>query len=254
MNDRELDEILNQWAVPPVPASLRGKVLAGFVARTKPATSGRGRLSFIPEWFPGLAKGLAGIAVASVACFLVVVAAFPQMSFLSPFVPIRFTVDAEFIKYAADGSSRIVMQRRSFQHNGREIVLASSFPDAPFETAVRRLLDPVNFTWYQLTGAQLGDNGREIIWPTWTREEDGCLFPGMTVRPLIPGHETVLNYAVARFVTPLGKGRATQWLAPELDCFRLRETVEMPSPDGSFRLVSEQRALQVTVVSRSSSR
>jgi hypothetical protein len=32
MNDRELDEILNQWSVPPVPASLRGNVLAGFVA------------------------------------------------------------------------------------------------------------------------------------------------------------------------------------------------------------------------------
>ena len=32
MNDTELDEMLDQWAAPPAPASLREKVRAGFGA------------------------------------------------------------------------------------------------------------------------------------------------------------------------------------------------------------------------------
>ncbi len=250
MNDTELDEILNQWAAPPVPASLRSRVRAGFVSQTKQETRRRRRFSFSPELFSSLVKGLAGIAATAVVCFLVVVAAFPQMSFVSPFVPIRFTVDDEYIDYPNDGHPRVRMRQTVFQHNGRVITLASSFPDSPLETAVRRLTDPVNFTWYQLTGRQLGDDGRKIIWPAWTREGDGCIFPGRTARPLMPGHETVLNYTVVRVVTPVGKDRATEWLAPDLDCFRMRSTFEMPSSDGNFYLVSEQRALKVTVVSR----
>ena len=32
MNDTELDEMLNKWEAPPVPASLRANVRAGFSA------------------------------------------------------------------------------------------------------------------------------------------------------------------------------------------------------------------------------
>jgi hypothetical protein len=37
----------------------------------------------------------------------------------------------------------------------------------------------------------------------------------------------------------------TLWMSPNLGCFALRITLEARRPDGTFRLVSERRALRV---------
>ena len=49
MNDTELDELLDQWAAPPAPASLREKVRAGFGAQDHADRAGRSVVNgFVP--------------------------------------------------------------------------------------------------------------------------------------------------------------------------------------------------------------
>jgi hypothetical protein len=62
------------------------------------------------------------------------------------------------------------------------------------------------------------------------------------------GRETILNYPTVKVEIHLkDRQKATAWRAPDLACFALRTTAEVPRPDGTFRLVMKREALKVTV-------
>jgi len=62
------------------------------------------------------------------------------------------------------------------------------------------------------------------------------------------GRETLLNHPATALQHPTLNGwRTTMWMAPDLGCFALRITTEEKRPDGTYRLVSEKRALKVNL-------
>ena len=61
------------------------------------------------------------------------------------------------------------------------------------------------------------------------------------------GQDAMLNYSTSVVQEEFRDRRITLWMAPELSCFALRATIQMKQPDGSWKLVSEKKALNVTV-------
>jgi hypothetical protein len=105
MNDTELDEILNSWSPPAVPASLRRRVRDG-----------------LPGPPRRRAKWIVATILAAAAFFLIVTEAFPQVR-----GPVRapWTVDSEFVRYEGDGSSSInsiEMHSTSYSVDGNETI------------------------------------------------------------------------------------------------------------------------------------
>ena len=148
MNDTELDEMLGTWTAPPVPASLRRSVRAGFAAGRKPKTSP----GALVRWRKRL---IAGAVLGAVAFVFIATQALPQMS------PARipYTVDSEFIRYADDGSSSIEMYSTSYGIDGREFLLSRSIPGRPFGTAIGRTLDATLPLWSRLMSRLTIDAG-----------------------------------------------------------------------------------------------
>jgi hypothetical protein len=70
----------------------------------------------------------------------------------------------------------------------------------------------------------------------------GCADTGVV------GRETILNYPTVAAQRALGESkRMTLWMAPDLGCFALRETLEERGTDGAFHLVSGKQAVKVTL-------
>jgi len=61
------------------------------------------------------------------------------------------------------------------------------------------------------------------------------------------GDESVLGYPTIIGRIDYYKTRLTLWMAPQLSCFALRATILRQRPDGSWALVSEKKALKITV-------
>jgi len=283
MNDTELDEILDTWSVPPVPAAMRESVRAGFAASLELKVTHRAR----PRWIAAFARKsllAGGILGTGAFLLLIVTQAFPQ----TPTGRIPYTVDSEFVRYAEDGSSTVEMYSRSYNDdNENEILLLRSLPGSPFGTAFARTLDAALPAWQRLTrrftvSAEQLERIRAIraAHPGVGFISDcgvGCLVPahwyfaraaaggnaGCLAGPIV-GRETILNYPTtavelhladnrvlayaARSYSSQGKPlRMTIWTAPDLGCFALKITTEEQQPDGTFRLVIRKQALRVTV-------
>jgi hypothetical protein len=255
MNDTELDEILDTWTVPPPPTSLRESVRAGFAA---------GQHRWIGARPPRPRKSLVAAAVfGAVAVLLVVAQAHPG----SPPVRIPYTVDSEFVRYAVDGSSSIDMYATSYEIDGAEILTSRSIPNRPFGTALGRTLDAALPIWSRLmarltidpetlrrvrqaahrsVGVVAGCNASCLTLEHYgfaraaAGPNTGC------IDGTIVGHETILNYPTTAVQPRMGGNvRMTWWMAPDLGCFALRIATEKKRPDGTWRLVSEKRALRV---------
>jgi hypothetical protein len=129
VNDTELDEMLDQWKVPPVPASLRENVRAGFVAALEQKPLSGVRMRWIAAWVPGARKSLfAGAALGAGFLLLIVTQALPHTP---PPVNIPYTVDSEFVRYADDGSPSVEMYLTSYagQNGATCLATADSAPD-----------------------------------------------------------------------------------------------------------------------------
>ena len=130
MNDMELDELLNNWKPPAIPASLREGVCRAIPVRTalpERTTWGRWRL-----W----------LAAASVATFVIAILLSNRNAFTTPLIPPPFTVDSEIIRYD-DGSlvekGPKMLAIRSFNQDGSELILSWSSNDDSFGVFVWRL-------------------------------------------------------------------------------------------------------------------
>jgi hypothetical protein len=264
MNDTELDEMLDQWTVPPAPPSLRETVQAGFAASRPPTAPVRWRSAFVP----GVRKTLLAAAIVGVGAFLVVVT--QALSQTPPPARIPYTVDSEYIRYGDDGSQAVEMRSTSYTNqNGGEILLSRSIGGHPFETAVARSLDAALPLWQRLIlpfavspqdmerFRKMKQSGLQTVGvitgcDDWTclviqhwgfrRAAAGC------VEGTVVGSETILNYPTTAVQRSLGpQRRLTLWMAPDLGCFALRTTTETLRPDGTFHLWQEKRAFKVTL-------
>ncbi|HXM44927.1 MAG TPA: hypothetical protein VN924_27060 [Bryobacteraceae bacterium] len=257
MNDTELDELLDAWTAPPVPASLRENVQAAFAA---------GHTSWTVARVPRARKRMFAATILILAAFvLLVTQAFPQKA--SPPVRVPYTVDSEFLSYAEDGSSAVEMYSTSYERDGTEILKSRSIPQRPFETAVGRALDAAIPLWSRLTvrftvapevlekvrrsahqsvGAITGCDASCLILEHYGFARAAAGLDAACIDGTIVGNQTIVNYPTTAIRPRMGGSvRMTWWTAPDLGCFALRITTEKKRPDGSFRLVQEKRALRV---------
>ena len=77
------------------------------------------------------------------------------------------------------------------------------------------------------------------------RPPANCVFPNPN-KSLV-GHEAVMNHDAVMVRTTIGKGRFTQWRAPDLQCETLRSQSEDQQPDGSFKLVAEVKPISLVI-------
>jgi hypothetical protein len=269
MNDAELDEILDSWTAPPAAASLREGVRAGFHALRPETTAAH--VSWKATFARRMRKGLLAVAVVALGAFvLVVTEAIPQtLQLVSPPVQTPYTVESEFARYAEDGSREVAMHTTSYTQDGNEVLLSRTLPANPIGTAIARTFDARPFRYAldplrprltpemeeRLKAARADPNHITLYTgcdrPTcWITEhygfggigavDTGCAAIGVV------GHETILNYPTVAAQRALGDSkRMTLWMAPDLGCFALRETLEERGPDGAFRVVSGKQALSV---------
>ncbi len=261
MNDTELDDLLEQWAVPPAPASLREKVRAGFGAgRTQQVVPGR----VLVNW----RKAMFAAAMAGVSAFLLLVTV--ALSQTPPPEKIPYTVDSEFIRYGGDGSRAVEMYLTSYMNqNGGEALVSRSIPDHPFETALGRTLDATLPAWARLilpvtVSPQDLERMKKSRPPTigfiTGCPEGTCLTinryffrrvaaggDGECLAGSVVGRETILTYPTTAVELHLGeRQKLTLWTAPALGCFALRMTSEIRGADGAFHLATVKQALKVT--------
>jgi hypothetical protein len=271
MNDTELDEILDSWTAPPVPASLRERARAGFSAAMEQKTIPVARVSWKAAFPRRARKGLLAVAVLVLAALvlLVIQGVAQTLRPVAPPVQAPYVVESEFVQYASDGSREVVMHTTSYSQVGTEVLLSRTLPGNPIGTAIARAMDngllhigprprltpemaekvrvaranPNRITLYfgcdrltcwitsHYTFGGIGD------------ARTGCAQAGVV------GHETILNYPTVAAQRALGNSnqRMTLWMAPDLGCFALRETLEERGPGGAFRLVSGKQALNVTL-------
>ena len=130
MNDTELDEMLDKWQAPPVPASLRENVRAGVAAnlQQKPLRDRRRTLGHSVAT-GALARACLPAAGLGVGLLLLLVTqALPQTP---PPVNIPYTVDSEFVRYEDDGSPSVEMYLTSYTNqNGAEALVSRSHTES----------------------------------------------------------------------------------------------------------------------------
>ncbi|MGA2736058.1 MAG: hypothetical protein ABSG65_01265 [Bryobacteraceae bacterium] len=259
MNDSELDELLDAWTAPPVPASLRKNVQAGFAASQTSWTVAR---------VPRARKRMIAAAILVLAAFALVVAqAFPQKA--APPLRIPYTVDSEFLSYANDGSAVVEMYSTSYERDGAEILKSRSIPRHPLGTVIGRALDAALPLWSRLTarftvapevlervrrsahqavGAITGCDASCLVLEHYGFARAAVGLNTACIDGTIVGHQTILNHPTTAIQPRMGGSvRMTWWMAPDLGCFALRITTEKKRPDGTFRLVQEKRALRVNL-------
>ena len=247
MNDTELDELLNIWKAPPPRESLREGVRVGIEAKHR-------ERKLFTGW--RLLSGAAAVVV--VAVMLANTKAFPEKVSPPP-----YTVDSQIIRYVGwslDASGPESALVTSYNDAGSEVFLSWSSPDHPLEAAfweamsgvvggVGRITRRLSLTPDQIARRE----ARAVVHPTvgqsWDVGERAMLVSsGCRVQGKVVGEEVILNYPTKAVQHDIGGGRVmTLWMAPDLSCFALRAMIEALQPDGSRTLVSEKKALKVTV-------
>jgi hypothetical protein len=255
MNDTELDELLNVWKTPEPSASMRERVRAGIAV--EPPRPSRHR-------FPVWRWVTAGAAIAAAALIMVNTSAFSEKPSPPPYI-----VDSEITLYdnvpgwmnvGYSGPTTALMT--SYNQTGTEVLLSWTSPDHPFDGAVWTAL----LAWSNMVGkvtrqfllpedVKSERERRSVVHVTVGKTLDiglrdsllnsGCQPPGR--RGEVIGQEVLLGYPTVVTRHDYYKGRVLLWMAPELSCFALRVRVEDEEPDGSWKLVSEKKAVKVTV-------
>jgi hypothetical protein len=240
MNDTELDQLLNAWSVPPVPASLRLSVRAGFAVRPKGKR---------PRW-PG--NFLFAAAVVGVLTFLLAVTlALPQ----TPSARGPYIVDSDVVRYAIDGTSSIEVQLGSYNDQGNEVVVYEVSPS--LLNTMRLGLDAVGSVVSRLTlPLALSPEQLQAVRSTalvtagfehYRLGSAAALIRSGCVNGPVVGHETILNHRTVAVRQFNDSQRMILWMAPDLGCFALRITREERRSDGTFRLVLRKEATKVTL-------
>lgn len=253
MNDTELDELLNEWKTPPVPPSLLEGVRIGIAAkRSRPL---RARL---PDW----RLLIVGTAVVAVVFLLANTSAFPEKISSPP-----YTVDSEIILHQGtpgcpncwmEGPKNALMT--SYNQAGSEVLVSWSAPNDSWEAvfwaaklAVSDAVERVKRTFLLEPDRESEDYAvvHSTVAQSWvltkraTLVNSGCRSGGPQGK--VVGQEVILDYPTLAAQYDFWRVRVTVWMAPALNCFALRATVEAQQADGSWTLESEKKALRVTM-------
>jgi hypothetical protein len=240
MNDTELDDMLNQWDAPPVPASFRDKVRAGLAAGLgRPV---RRRFTW-HSWHVG--RGLFAGMAAGAALFLFVMAqAFPQsLVSSSPVLGYPYLVRSNVISYSPDGSWRVESTRMSYSYKGSEIVMTESHPGNPLEDWLMGFHNGFHYVLLRyVPGLVMPESAARDAWFS-AYVQAGCVDKGENV----VGHETILKHetTAVQHIDPDG-WRGTVWRAPDLGCFALETKSEEPVP-GGYRVTRQRGAVMVFI-------
>jgi hypothetical protein len=254
MNDQELDDILNTWRTPAPLPGFRERIRAGFRPPSR-------------RWFALRPRTFAvAAALGAVALLFFVPRADPQ-----PAPAIPWTVDSEFIRYADGGSSSVEMLMTSWMQGGNETVLSRSDPSNPLTTAMWQAADAIGPAHDRIVSSLFFDQAKlERIHKSraeraartvgavtgceahclavnhfyFERAQSGAGTP-CVASPLV-GRDTILGHPTVAFRQRWTEhGRNTVWMAPDLGCIALRSLYEGEEPDGSFKMVSEKRAVRI---------
>jgi hypothetical protein len=267
MNDTELDELLDIWKAPSPLESLRANVQREIAA--KQGRPPRKLFTRRRVW-----------ATAAVLIFAILVV---NPDAFSGKVT-TYTVDSEIRYYGVPEIADVRVLITSYNDAGTEMLQSWSFPDYPAQTvfkktrmAARRAAERLErlawpfkkiakyyYIWkYDLAtpdatpggvpndvpnDARVYPNGPDMPWLIGRRVDlmsSGCRthHGGATVI----GQDTILNYSTTVLQQWDRAQKLTLWMAPELGCFALRTTMHEQQADGSWKLVSEKKALKVTL-------
>jgi hypothetical protein len=241
MNDTELDQLLNTWDAPPVPASLRAGVLVGFHSRPE-------RRKF---------RGLRVlISAAGIACFLLgVTLALPQtLKLISPTVRAPYIVDSDIVRYGFDGTPSVELSLGSYNNDGSEVVVYEvAHSLLPAIKLGLQAIGPVvgRLTLLFVVSGEQAERAKLIARVSagfegyWLGGAATLIHSGCVNGPVV-GHETILNHQTIAVRQFNDRQRMTLWMAPDLGCFALRLTREERRSDGTFRLVLKKQATKVT--------
>jgi hypothetical protein len=257
--DPQLEWVRRDWEPPPPTAGFHNRVLEAYVREAERAPTGSPtRRKRKATWVVALLRMAAVTILAGAALLVIVTVALPQTGkTVSP----PWTVDSEFISYDENGSSSIEMYMTSYLVDGEETVLSRVLPGSPFKAWAGRALEAISPLFVSADRLKREEKIRRshlrsvfitrcnlgclnVVYTAFSRAErqwTGCV-PGSIV-----GRERILDRPAEAVRETLGGGRATLWTASDLGCFALRVTYELPLPDGTFRLVSEKRALRVNL-------
>jgi hypothetical protein len=244
MNDTELDQLLNVWSVPPVPASLRVSVRAGFDARPR------------RRWLRWPGKFLFAAAALGVVTFLLAVTlALPQtLSLVSPPVRAPYIVDSDVVRYGFDGTPSIELSIGSYNNNGSEIVVSEvAHSLLPAIKLGLQAVEPLVgvLTGHFVVSHEQSERDKLIARVStgfegyWLGSAAALIDSGCVNGPVV-GHETILNHRTVAVRQFNDVQRMTLWMAPDLGCFALRLAREERRADGTFRLVLKKQATKVT--------
>jgi hypothetical protein len=243
MNDTELDQLLNTWSVPPVPASLCARVRVGFYARPE------------RKKFRGL-RVL--ITAAGIALFLLAVTlALPQtLRLVSPAVRAPYIVDSDIVRYGFDGTPSVEFSLGSYNNEGSEVVVYEvAHSLLPAIKLGLKAIGPVvgRLTLLFVVSHEQSERAKLIARVSaggfegyWLGSAAALIDSGCVNGPVV-GHETILNHRTVAVRQFNDVQRMTLWMAPDLGCFALRLTREERRPDGTFRLVLKKQATKVTL-------
>jgi hypothetical protein len=259
MNDSELNELLDKWKTPAVPASMREKVGARIAVNQRKPLWAR-----LFGWRP-LAAATAVVAIAVVLA--------DTYAFSTKATPPPFTVESEIIRHddlpdcltcwispVYPGPKRALMT--SYSQAGSEMVLSWSavgklhLPAALWSAKLavsgafnklRRIvplmpeLEPTDYyaVIYTAVNESRSLGGRDDLL------RYSCRPTGRSAEVI--GEEVVLDYPTVVVRDNSYKSRMTLWMSPELSCFALRAIVEAEQPDGTWTLLTEKKALKVTM-------
>jgi len=261
IRDPELERVLRSWKAQPPTAGFHSRVLGAYVREAELVRAGSAtRRERTATWMGALLRIAAVTVLAGAALLVIVSVALPQThSTVSP----PWTVDSEFIGYEENGASSIEMYITSYSVDDSEILLSWALPGSPVKTALGRVLETIEPLFESaerrerdeslkrshlrhefITRCGIGCLGvTHTVFSKVERQWTGCV-PGTVV-----GHERILDHQTeAVRQSWMGeRGRVTLWTAADLECIALRVTSEEQQPDGSFRLVSEKRALRVNL-------
>jgi len=204
------------------------------------------------------------LAAASAATFVVAVLLFDTNAFPQKITSPPFTVESEIVRHDEGSivhSGPTALLVTSYNQDGSEVILSWSshnkmFHKAVFRTelALRGFIGKITRR-FLLTPEQIARREQEaVVYPamigeSWSLGQRADLIQsGCTAQKNVVGQEVILNYPTKAIQHNIGADRIlTLWMAPDLSCFALRARIEVQQPDGTLKLISEKKAIRVTL-------
>jgi hypothetical protein len=253
INDTEPNELLHTWKTPSAPTPLRDRVRAGIAARHRTP---------LRKILRGWKFLVASAAVLAVVFLLANIPTFPEKVSRPP-----YTVDSEIILHPGTqgcpncwtgGPKHALMT--SYNQAGSEVLLSWSAPGNPLgavfwaaKLTVDNMVEKLNRRFLLEADREAADHA-VVYWTVGQTRILGERAPLVNsgCRPLsrqgeVLGQDVLLNFRTIVDQYDYWKTKVTLWMASQLSCFALRATVEVQQADGTWSLVSEKKALKVTV-------